>query len=225
MKKTYIALCIHIVAFALVACTPGGSPTETTTTTIFEEPGRKPIRTTELGLKVGHCKRDASILKWEADSWPGQVPACVGSVAEGKSCVEPGFTCSVGAQKFTCREKGPMTCHGWVYEIDIHTGKNVPMKDASVDLWSMTVCMIGNGPCKPVFGPVKTNEFGYYEIQVNNIMGSTNYRGYKDGYYGTCGEKKPSCTDVCSTGGTLEYENGMETKPVQLMKITAQSCN
>jgi hypothetical protein len=103
------------------------------------------------------------------------------------------------------------------------TNKHTPLKDANVDLWNMVFCMAGG--CAPLAGPVKTNEFGYYEIEGGNIPDSTNVRAYKDGMYGVCGnDGKPACPGgLCSTGDTIRFP-AAEIRPIPLMVTTPNSC-
>jgi hypothetical protein len=241
MKKYYIVLCVYLSAFLLSACEPNSKPTEgsnepVTTTlqaipttsmpVIVEEPGLKPARVTETGLKVGQCKQASADLKW-MDVGPfgsAQVPACSGGEMANQPCLQEHAYCKQGGTVLMCHNHAPKTCYGWVYEKDIATGISKPMKDVNVDLWNMPLCMVGI--CNSLVGPVKTNEFGYFEMVGKGIPESTSVRAWLDGFYGVCGQdNKPSCIGgKCSTGDTLVDSNKWEIRPIQLMKITATSC-
>jgi hypothetical protein len=240
MKKSYIVLCVYLSAFLLSACEPKGEsptvPNESVTTTlpsaptttvpvVIDEPGLDPVRITELGLKVGQCKQASADLKWVSmPPYSGPMDACTDAVV-GQACAVEHKSCKQGNSVLMCHNHAPKTCYGWVYEKDVLTGISKPMKDVNVDLWNMPLCMVG--VCNSLLGPVKTNEFGYFEMVGNGIPESTNVRAWTDGYYGVCGSNnKPSCIGgKCSTGDTLVDSNKWEIRPIQLMKITATSCN
>ncbi len=200
----------------------------TTQPPVVVEPGEPPVRITELGLKVGRCAKPMKGLKWRAFSWHGAAPACDANAQAGSACAVEYSSCSVNGHptmKLECVNPEPMKCHGWVYEKDILTGQHKPFAGVNVDLWSMPLCMIG--ACDPLVGPLKTNQFGYYELSGSAIPDSTNVRAYIDGFYGVCGnDNKPSCIGgKCSTGDTIQYSKGAELRPIPLMKITETSCN
>lgn len=240
MKKYYIALCVYVLA-GMIACTEAEKPapieatlpTVTTlpvvvTTTIpvvIDEPGLDPVRITEQGLKVGECRQATRDLKWmDIGPWGASNP-CEAGVAAGQACGEEHVQCKMGGSVMLCHNYAPKTCYGWVYEKDIVTGSSKPLKDVNVDLFNFALCL-GGGVCNPLLGPVKTNEFGYFEMAGNGIPESTSVRAWTDGFYGVCGQdNKPTCINGrCSAGDTLVDSRKWEIRPIQLMKITPTSC-
>jgi hypothetical protein len=222
----------------LANCENGGrsenqepSPTTTipsVTTTlppVVVEPGQQPVRITEIGLKVGQCKQASADLKWmDIGPWGGNNPCEPGSVP-GQACAEEHTQCRMGGSVYLCHNYAPKTCYGWVYEKDVVSGANKPLANVNVDLFNFALCL--SGICNPLLGPVKTNEFGYFEMVGKGIPESTSVRAWTDGYYGVCGQdNKPTCINGrCSTGDTLLDSRKWEIRPIQLMKITPTSCN
>ena len=235
MKTQLIIAALLIVT---TACTNGTPVVVIPTTTVPivivppppppPEPGQQPVRINEVGLKVGRCFQPDKGNKWAPFTWHGTAPACGPEDFAGGPCKTPYASCSLNGSltaKLDCKNTEPVTCFGWVYEKDILTGKSKPFVGANADLFHMALCMIG--ACKPLAGPVKTNQFGYYEMTTNIVPESTSLRAWLDGYYGTCGgANKPSCYDGrCSTGDTILNSRGSEIRPIELMKITPTSCN
>lgn len=228
MKHFVIAVCLLIFSACASVPEQGGGGNQSPPTTqppIIAEPGQAPVRITEIGLKVGQCKKAAADLKWMSmPPYSGQIESCNDAIV-GQPCSVEHVSCRSGGQVVLCHNFAPKTCYGWVYEKDIVTGISKPKKDVNVDLWSMPLCLVG--ACNSLVGPVKTNEFGYFELIGRNIPESTSVRAWTDGFYGVCGnDNKPSCINGrCSTGDTLVDSRKWEIRPIQLMKITETSCN
>ena len=233
MKSLILASLIVLSACGSLQL-PGGESQDPVTTTqpptttlppVVVEPGQQPARITEQGLKVGQCKQASADLKWmPMPPFSGQMEACNGAIA-GNPCSVEHTQCKSGGEVLLCHNFAPKTCYGWVYEKDIVSGVNKPLKDVNVDLFFFPGCLVGM--CNSLLGPVKTNEFGYFEMVGKGIPESTSVRAWKDGMYGVCGyDNKPACTNgKCSTGDTLVDSRKWEIRPIQLMKLTQTSCN
>jgi hypothetical protein len=223
MRENILAW-ICVITLFTGCVTDDGAKDPTPTTQVAEEPGEKPVRLTELGLKVGKIYQIGSAKTWQKDPWFTDAQLCLDSDVEGKECDRAGVLCKKGNISLVCTEQVKMKSFGWVYEHDPVSGKYKPLKDAKVDIWHMALCMVGI--CNPLAGPVLTNEFGYYEIYANGAIPiGANVRAWKDGFYGVCGsDNQPSCIGgKCSTGDTYKHDTN-QIRPIPLKLIKPESC-
>lgn len=227
MREHFLAYICLITLFTGCVTDESKAPPVVTTTTVpvvVEEPGEKPVRLTELGLKVGKIYQVGSVKTWQKDPWFTNAQLCLDSDVEGKECDRTGIICKKGNISLVCTEQVKMKSFGWVYEHDPLTGKYVPLKDAKVDIFPFNLCLAGI--CNVLAGPVLTNEFGYYEMLANGAIPiGVSVRAYKDGFYGVCGrDKVPSCINgICSTGDTYKHETN-QIDPIPLKLIKPESC-
>ena len=225
----------------MTAC-PGKPPVDpgpTTTTTVptptpvvDDEPAthEKPAAMSVDGLKRGKCYNlhGDQNLQWSENGTSfGDAPTCDSSFGANQACSESGKVCKTSKGTYlTCQSKDPalFKCYGWVYENDPATHVDKPMAGVNLDIFWFAGCIAGS--CKPMAGPVTTDQWGYFEIQSTALMDTLRINS-PSGYYGVCNGQKPMAgggtyitADPSPGVGHLNQPIG----PFRQMKILPTSC-
>ena len=156
----------------------------------------KPMRINDKDLKVGGVKEMGQMSTWLGTPYAQMfspkpkledIANCAQTVQAGLQCTKGTPICKVDQIVFSCETKTTYKVFGWVYE---EIGRDYkPAKGVKADIFWFAGCFVGF--CKPVVGPVLTDEWGYFELLTTSLNDQVRLDGTDAGLYAFCKDGKP----------------------------------